>query len=75
MGVFEYLAISPVIRGLIAADANPIMIAEAAAREGMQPLWHDALQKALAGHTTLSEVARVRAEDAVAQQQPLEVAA
>ena len=75
LGVYEYLAISPAIRGLIASDATPIAIAAAATREGMQPLWHDALQKALAGHTTLAEVARVRAEDAVAQNQPLEVAA
>lgn len=77
LGVYEYLPVTPAIRGLIASDATPITIAETAAAEGMRPLWHDALAKALRGQTTLAEVARVRSDDAPRPKtaRPLEIAA
>jgi len=76
VGVYEFLPVTPIIRGLIASDETPLVIAEAAAREGMVSLWNDALAKALEGSTTLAEVARVRADDGKATQPShLEIAA
>jgi type IV pilus assembly protein PilB len=75
LGVYEYLAVSPMIRGLIASDATPMTIAEAAVQEGMRSLWNDALAKARIGHTTLAEVSRVRADDATPPARRLELAA
>jgi type II secretory ATPase GspE/PulE/Tfp pilus assembly ATPase PilB-like protein len=75
LGVYEYLAVTPSIRGLIAGDATPMTIAEAAMQEGMRSLWNDALAKARIGQTTLAEVARVRADDARPPARRLEMAA
>ena len=75
VGVYEWLPVTPRIRALIAQDAQPMLIAQAAAEEGMKPLWRDGLEKVLAGLTTLAEVSRIRAEDGAPPGGSLEAAA
>ena len=70
LGIYEWMRVSPEIRALIAQDATPISIAEAAARGDMRSMWHDGLRQALAGRTTLAEIAKIRAEDSVAGAAP-----
>jgi type II secretory ATPase GspE/PulE/Tfp pilus assembly ATPase PilB-like protein len=63
LGVYEYLRVSPRLRALAARDASPVELGAAAREEGLAPMWQDAAAKALMGATTLSETARVRADD------------
>jgi type IV pilus assembly protein PilB len=59
IGIFELMIIDEKIRELIIARAPSTKIKEAAVAAGMSALKEDGLKKALAGITTLKEVARV----------------
>lgn len=59
IGVIETLVLTPVIRDLIVNRAQEHIINEAARKEGMENLRHDAIGKMLKGYTTLDEVIRV----------------
>jgi len=63
VGVYELMRATPRVRSLIARDADPASLASAAREEGLRPMWMDCVDKALGGLTTLSEAARVRADD------------
>ena len=65
VGVYEFFRLSTMLRGLVARDASPLEIAEAARSQGLEPMWKDGVTKAVAGVTTLDEIARVRADDPV----------
>lgn len=59
MGVFEVMRMDDELRRLFLANASAVEIGEAAAARGMRSLRSDALDKALAGLTSLDEVDRV----------------
>lgn len=59
LGVFELLAATERIRGLVQAGANASQIGQAAAKEGMRPMRTDGVAKVVGGGTTLDEVNRV----------------
>ena len=63
MSVVEVLNITDTIRHLIITHASAGEIKAAAIEEGMKTLRKNALQKAIAGETTLEEVLRVTAAD------------
>ncbi len=58
-GVFQVMPLSERIRGMVARQSAAPDIAEAARGEGMRTLREAALEKVLAGVTTLSEMVRV----------------
>ena len=60
VGVYEMLRVTPRIRDLIDANASVSDIRRVAADEGMRLMWHDGLDKASLGLTTLDELARLR---------------
>lgn len=62
-GVYELMRVTPAMRALIARDASPVELALAAREEGLEPMWRDGIAKAIAGETTLTEAARVRADE------------
>ncbi|MCE2967847.1 MAG: GspE/PulE family protein [Phycisphaerales bacterium] len=72
IGLYEVIRMSPVIRRAVETrDTTKIMAA--AASDGFRPMWHDGVQKARLGLTTLSEVSRVAAAmdlDVVAEDGP-----
>ena len=57
--IFEYVAISPTLRGLILKKASIDELRAAALKDGSDPLITDGLRKAAAGVISLSEVFRV----------------
>ncbi len=59
LGVYEFLSIDPVIQDAIDKSATTAAIRHIAIARGMKPLWHDALDKARLGQTTLEEVVRI----------------
>jgi len=63
VGVCELMRATPRVRALIAKDGDPAALASAARADGLRPMWMDCVDKALEGVTTLSEAARVRADD------------
>ena len=58
-GVFQIMPISERLRSLIARQATSINLFEAAREEGMRTLRDAAIEKVLAGVTTVSELLRV----------------
>ena len=60
-GVFQLMPMSERLRGLIAKHAPSPEIVDAARREGMRNLREAAVEKVLAGVTTVSEMLRVTA--------------
>jgi general secretion pathway protein E len=58
---YEILEITPAIRQAMSRQATPDEIEALAQREGMQPLYHQAMGCALAGDTSVEEVLRVLA--------------
>ena len=58
-GVFQIMPISERIRGLVARQSAGPEIVEAAKKEGMRTLHEAALEKVMAGVTTVSEMIRV----------------
>ena len=63
-GVFELLTITDQIQKLITQRATAAEIRIAAIQQGMRPMRLDGIAKAIAGHTTLDEVARVTVDTA-----------
>lgn len=61
IGVHELLCMTPRLRTLIEQGASGVEIQEVAQQEGLVPLVHDGLQKAMLGHTTIEEVERLLA--------------
>ncbi len=59
IGLFEVMMVSEEIRSLIVARAPAGEIAATAITQGMRTLQQDGFEKVRAGHTTLTEVARV----------------
>ena len=59
-GVYEMLRMTPGIQRLFEKDAPEFEIAAQAAREGMQRMLADGIEKALRGITTLAEVGKLR---------------
>lgn len=57
-GIFEVMAMSESVRGLILKGANSDEIRATARKEGMASLWHDGMLKVKAGTTTPSEILR-----------------
>lgn len=62
IGIFEILEISEPIRELIVKRAASTEVMQTAHKEGMSTMLEDGLEKAINGHTTLSEVFRVTRE-------------
>ena len=58
-GVFQIMPLSERLRGMVARQATAPDIVDAARREGMRTLREAALEKVLAGVTTVSEMVRV----------------
>ncbi|MCA9342575.1 type II/IV secretion system protein [Candidatus Saccharibacteria bacterium] len=63
MGLYEVFDVTPEIQQLILKRATSSEIQKLAIQQGMVSMRQDGYLKALAGHTTLSEVDRVAAED------------
>lgn len=61
LGVYELFKLSPSVRVLIDQDAPGTALQEAAIADGMRLMWHDGLDKARLGLTTLEELAKLRA--------------
>jgi type II secretory ATPase GspE/PulE/Tfp pilus assembly ATPase PilB-like protein len=61
--VLEAMPVSEAIRDLIAADASPSEIKEAAVEEGMRTLRRDGIAEIIAGRTSLEEVLWVTPAD------------
>jgi type IV pilus assembly protein PilB len=59
VGLFEVMAVSEEIRGLILERAPADKVAAVAVREGMRRLRDDGLEKVKLGRTSIAEVARV----------------
>jgi type IV pilus assembly protein PilB len=59
IGIFEMLAFDSRISQLIQADCSETELWNAAVEEGLKTLLQDAIEKVMAGVTTLEEVARV----------------
>lgn len=57
VGLFEMLTFSSAIKLLVEQGASTEALREAAIKSGMRPMWHDGLEKAQLGQTTLEEVA------------------
>ena len=66
-GVFELLTITDQMQSLIARRATASEIRSAAVAEGLRPMRLDGLEKVLAGHTTVEEVARVTVDNTMAE--------
>jgi type IV pilus assembly protein PilB len=59
IGVFQFLPMTEAVARLASRGATHDEIHTAASAEGMRTLWDDGLDKAVAGTTTLEELARV----------------
>ena len=57
-GIYELMAVNPDIREAIRGEATPAELAALAERHGMRPLRSDALDKVLAGATSVAELVR-----------------
>ena len=59
LGVFELLEMNDRLRTLVVDRASASQVRAAAQEYGMRPMWHDGMQKALQGVTTVEELLRV----------------
>jgi general secretion pathway protein E len=62
VAILEMMPMSDRIRPLVMRHANAAELRAAAVAEGMQPMFEDGVQKALAGVTTIEEVVRATRE-------------
>ena len=62
-GILEVLEIDEPIREMLIKGASSSVIKEYAVKKGMTTLWDDAVDKWIAGKTTVEEVLRVTSED------------
>src|SRR5690606_9249916 len=58
LGIYELLQMSPELQGLVETGASTNRLRDCAMRAGMRPMWHDGLEKAQLGQTSLDEVAK-----------------
>jgi len=58
-GIFQIMPMAERLRGLIAKQVTPLQLFEGARADGMRTLREAAVEKVLAGVTTISEMARV----------------
>ncbi|OIO54378.1 hypothetical protein AUJ46_03525 [Candidatus Peregrinibacteria bacterium CG1_02_54_53] len=65
IGIYELLVITPAIEELILQRASSSVLNKAAVKDGMQLMFHDGLNKVLAGVTTIEELLRVAAPPAI----------
>jgi len=63
MGIFELLEVSPKMRRLISEGGDEVALRDEAAGQGMSSLVQAAIDRAVAGETTVSEVVRVTGEE------------
>jgi type IV pilus assembly protein PilB len=70
VGVFEMFRSTPRTQRLIESEAPAAALREAAIAEGMRLMWHDGLDKARLGQTTLDEVSRLRTVELDDEQEP-----
>jgi len=59
VGIYEMLAVSPAVRGLIRPDADLAQIRSQGVKEGMYPLQIAGALKVASGQTSIEEVFRV----------------
>ena len=57
-GVYEVMPMSPAIKEMMAPDIPLIKVRQGAIEEGMRTLWQNAVEKVLAGQTSLEEIRR-----------------
>ncbi|MHB8894352.1 MAG: GspE/PulE family protein [Candidatus Geothermincolia bacterium] len=57
-GVFEVMPMSPEIKDMMAPDVRLSKIKELAVQQGMRTLWQNAVDKVLAGETSIDEIKR-----------------
>jgi len=65
VGLYELLKFTAPIQTLVEQGGSTKKIRERAIREGMRQMWHDGLEKARLGQTSLEEVAKMAAVVAV----------
>jgi type IV pilus assembly protein PilB len=67
IGLYELLAFTPAVKGLVEQGGSVERIRELAVANGMRQMWQDGVEKARLGHTTLEEVSNaasvIRVED------------
>jgi general secretion pathway protein E len=56
--VYEVMPMSPEIKELMAPDVPLIKVRQCAIEGGMRTLWQNAVEKVLAGQTSLEEIRR-----------------
>ena len=59
VGIYEMLRVTPRVQRVLTGGGDVGQVQDAAVEDGARLLWHDALDKARMGLTTLEEVARV----------------
>jgi type IV pilus assembly protein PilB len=59
IGIFQYMRMNDELESLTAGKATRDELEAVALRTGMRSLWDDGMDKVLAGHTSLEELARV----------------
>ena len=64
VGIYELLKLTPTVRKLVEKLAPAIEIRRGAVNDGMKEMWHDGLEKAKLGLTTLEDIGRVVAVQA-----------
>ena len=67
VGLYELLKFTAPIQTLVEQGGSTKKIRERAIREGMRQMWHDGLEKARLGQTSLQEVAKMAAVMAVTE--------
>ena len=73
-GIYELLQITEGIRSLVVRNLSSSVIREFAIKEGMQTLRMDGLRKVILGDTSLEEVMRITADDAVSVMEEAQIA-
>ena len=58
IGVFETMPMTPEIKDMMAPDVRISHIKEKAIEQGMRTLWQNAVEKVLAGETSIDEIKR-----------------
>lgn len=70
LGIFELLRFTQQIQSVVESGGTTKQIQEEAQKAGMRLMWHDGLEKAALGQTTLDEVLKAAAIIAASSEQP-----
>jgi type IV pilus assembly protein PilB len=62
MGIYELMDVTPAVRKMILSGNNATEIRDFACETGMRTLRQDAMERVLAGKTTVEEVVRVTSD-------------